>query len=160
MNSEQLAARSAVKSWKMTIERADKIFSPLTADQLQQQIAPGKNRIIYLLGHLTAVHDAMLTLLGLGERLHPELDEIFITKPDREVAQLPSAGELKKYWTDVNNALLDKFTALSPEEWLQRHTAMSDEDYAKDPMRNRLSVLLSRTNHLSFHIGQLVLAPK
>ncbi len=96
MNSEQLAARSAVKSWKMTIERADKIFSPLTADQLQQQIAPGKNRIIYLLGHLTAVHDAMLTLLGLGERLHPELDEIFITKPDREVAQLPSAGELKE----------------------------------------------------------------
>jgi hypothetical protein len=37
---------------------------------------------------------------------------------------------------------------------------MTDEDYAKDPMRNRLSVLLSRTNHLSFHIGQIILAPK
>jgi hypothetical protein len=76
------------------------------------------------------------------------------------VAQLPSADQLKKYWTDVNSTLLDKFTALTAAEWVQRHTAMSDEDYAKDPMRNRLSVLLSRTNHLSFHIGQIILAPK
>jgi DinB superfamily len=160
MNSQQLATQAAVNSWKITVGRADKIFSPLTADQLQQQIAPGKNRLIYLLGHLTAVHDRMLPLLGLGEQLHPELDEPFITKPDREVAQLPPVDELKKYWAEVNNALLNKFTALSAEEWLQRHTAMTDEDYAKDPMRNRLSVLLSRTNHLSFHIGQIILTPK
>jgi hypothetical protein len=160
MTSEQLTAKAAVNSWKLTVARADKLFSALTAEQLLQQIAPGKNRIIYLLGHLTAVHDGMLPLLGLGERLHPELDEIFITKPDREVAQLPSADQLKKYWTDVNSTLLDKFTALTAAEWVQRHTAMSDEDYAKDPMRNRLSVLLSRTNHLSFHIGQIILAPK
>ncbi|HWF05781.1 MAG TPA: DinB family protein [Candidatus Angelobacter sp.] len=160
MNSQQLATQAAVNSWKITVGRADKIFSPLTADQLQQQIAPGKNRLIYLLGHLTAVHDRMLPLLGLGPQLHPELDEPFITKPDREVAQLPAVDDLKKYWSEVNGALLDKFTALSSDEWLQRHTAMTDEDYAKDPMRNRLSVLLSRTNHLSFHIGQIILAPK
>jgi hypothetical protein len=160
MTSEQLTTKAAVNSWKLTVTRADKLFSALTADQLLQQIAPGKNRIIYLLGHLTAVHDAMLPLLGLGERLHPELDEIFISKPDREVEQLPSADQLRKYWTDVNSTLLDKFTALTAAEWVQRHTAMSDEDYAKDPMRNRLSVLLSRTNHLSFHIGQIILAPK
>jgi uncharacterized damage-inducible protein DinB len=160
MTFEQLTARVAVNSWKLTVARADKLFSALTPDQLLQQVAPGRNRIIYLLGHLTAVHDGMLPLLGLGKRLHPELDEIFITKPDREVAQLPTAEELKKYWTEVNSALLDKFTALTGEEWLQRHTAMSDEDYAKDPLRNRLSVLLSRTNHLSFHMGQMILASK
>jgi hypothetical protein len=37
---------------------------------------------------------------------------------------------------------------------------MSEEDYAKDPIRNRLAVLLSRTNHLSYHLGQITLALK
>jgi hypothetical protein len=31
-----------------------------------QEVAPGKNRLIYLWGHLTAVHDAMLPLLVWG----------------------------------------------------------------------------------------------
>jgi len=35
---------------------------------------------------------------------------------------------------------------------------MSEEDYAKDP--TRLAVLLSRTNHLSHHLGQVTLAIK
>ena len=47
------------------------------------------NRIIYLLGHLTAVHDAMIPLLRVGERLYPELADVFIKKPDRAVADHP-----------------------------------------------------------------------
>jgi len=39
------------------------------AGQLEQQVAPGKNRLIYLWGHLTAVNDGLLPLLGIGERL-------------------------------------------------------------------------------------------
>jgi hypothetical protein len=30
-------------------------------DQFKREVAPGKNRVLYLLGHLTAVNDAMLT---------------------------------------------------------------------------------------------------
>jgi hypothetical protein len=115
MTSEQLMVNVAINNWKLFVSRADKTFSALTADQLMQQIAPGKNRIIYLLGHLTAVHDAMLPLLGLGERLHPELDEIFVSKPDRAVEPIPAADKLKQYWTEVNSTLLEKFEALSAE---------------------------------------------
>jgi hypothetical protein len=43
---------------------------------------------------------------------------------------------------------------------LRRHNAVSEEDYAKDPTRNRLAVLLSRTNHMSYHLGQITLALK
>ena len=67
-------------------------------------------------------------------------------------------AELRKYWDEVNGKLLSQFAALSGNEWLQRHRSMSDEDYAKDPTRNRLAVLLSRTNHLSYHLGQITLA--
>jgi len=36
----------------------------------------------------------------------------------------------------------------------------SEEEFAKDTSRNRFAVLLSRTNHLSYHLGQAVLGVK
>jgi hypothetical protein len=49
---------------------------------------------------------------------------------------------------------------MSQSDWLQRHSAVSEEEFAKDPSRNRFSILLSRTNHLSYHLGQAVLGLK
>jgi hypothetical protein len=100
----------------------------------------------------------MFSILGLGHRLHPERDAIFVSEPDKKETQLPAASDLKKYWDEVNRKLLLQFEGLSADEWLQRHRAMSEEDYAKDPARNRLAVLLSRTNQTSYHLGQAVLA--
>jgi uncharacterized damage-inducible protein DinB len=160
MTSQKLSVQVAINSWRLVAERANKIFSNLTEDDSLKEVAPGKNRLIYLLGHLTAVHDAIFLILGLGERLHPELDAIFVSSPDKTGAQLPPVGELRKYWDEVNGKLLSQFATLSAEEWLQRHHAMSEEDYAKDPTRNRLAVLLNRTNHISYHLGQITLAVK
>lgn len=158
MTSQQIMVDVAIANWKLTIKRATSLFDGLTDEQFFQHIAPGRNRVIYLLGHLTAVHDAMLPLLGLGERQHTELDNAFIANPDGSVEPLPSVVDLKRYWNDTNSLLLEKFVALTPEQWLERHTAMTDEDLVKDPTRNRLSVFLNRTNHTAFHLGQLVLA--
>jgi hypothetical protein len=159
MTSQQLSVKVAINSWRAVLERTDKIFSSLSEDQLLREVAPGKNRLIYLWGHLTAIHDAMFPILGFGPRLHPELDIIFVSNSDK-TTQLPTAHELKKCWYQVNGKLLSQFEALSADEWLQRHYAMSEEDYATDPARNRLAVLLSRTNHMSYHLGQMTLALK
>jgi uncharacterized damage-inducible protein DinB len=158
MTSQQLSVKVALNSWNLVVERADKIFSNLSEDQLLKEVAPGRNRLIYLWGHLIAIHDAMFSILGFGPRLHPELDPMFVSNPDKAVAQLPSRRELKEYWDEVNGKLLSEFASLSANEWLLQHRAMSDEDYAKDPTRNRLAVLLSRTNHMSYHLGQIMLA--
>jgi uncharacterized damage-inducible protein DinB len=160
MTTHKLSVQVAINSWRLAVERANKIFSSLTEDELLKEVAPGKNRLIYLWGHLTAINDAMLPILGLGKRLHPELDAIFVSSPDKTGARLPLGGELRKYWDEVNAQLLSEFASLSEDEWLQRHKAMSEEDYAKDPTRNRLGVLLSRTNHMSYHLGQITLALK
>ena len=160
MTSHELPVKVAINSWRLVLERADKMFSKMTDEQLLSEVAPGKNRGIYLLGHLTAVHDRMFSILGLGPRLHPDLDAVFIDNPDKAVSEMPSAGQLKQYWNEVNEKLLAQFQSLCPDEWLLQHRAMSDEDYAKDPTRNRLAVLLSRTNHLSYHLGQVTLALK
>src|ERR1700722_17990559 len=160
VTSQQLAVQVAINSWRLTLERINKTFSNLADDQVLKEVAPGRNRLIYLWGHLTAIHDAMFPILGLGERLHPELDSIFVSSPDETAAQLPPVGELRKYWNEVSGKLLSQFESLSADEWLQRHYAMSEEDYARDPTRNRLAVLLSRTNHMSYHLGQITLALK
>jgi len=158
--SEQALVTAALSSWKGNIYRADRLFSPLNEEQLQKEVAPGKNRLIYLWGHLTAVHDRMLPLLGFGERLHPELDPIFITSPDRTIAKLPAAEEIKKSWSEVNSRLLAGLESLSPAQWLEKHSSVSEEDFAKDPSRNRFAILLSRTSHIAFHVGQTALIQK
>ena len=158
MTNEELLTATALNSWKLTIGRIDQNLVPLTGEQLQKQVAPGKNRLFYLLGHLTAIHDRLFPLLGLGERLYPELDEPYITNPDRKLADPVSASDLKKAWTEVNSKLTAAFEKFTPEEWLQKHTAVSDEDFAKDPTRNRFAVVMSRTNHAAFHTGQAALA--
>jgi hypothetical protein len=99
----------------------------------------------------------MFSLLDVGERLHPELDEAYITNPDKTHPDPLSASDLKQAWTEVNAKLTEAFEELTPEQWLQKHTAVSDEDFAKDPTRNRLAILLSRTSHAAFHTGQAVL---
>ena len=157
MTTETMLADAALNSWKLIIGRLDTAIAPLSDEQLQRQIAPGKNRLLYLVGHLTAVHDRLFTLLGLGERLYPELDEIYITSPDRVRPDPVSAAELKHAWSEVNGKLTAAFEKLTPQQWLEKHTAVSDEDFAKDPTRNRLAVLLSRTNHAAFHTGQAAL---
>jgi uncharacterized damage-inducible protein DinB len=148
----------AIASWKLILGRVDKALGPLDEEQLQKQVAPGRNRLIYLLGHLTAVHDRMLPLLGVGDRLHAELDEVYLSNPDRTHPDPLSAADLKKAWSEVNAAVTSAVEKFSAEDWLKRHTAVSEEDFLKDPSRNRLSVFLSRTNHVSFHTGQIVLA--
>jgi uncharacterized damage-inducible protein DinB len=160
VTSHELSVQVAINSWRLVLERANKTLSNLSEDQLLKEVAAGRNRLIYLWGHLTAVHDAMFPILGLGERLHPELDAIFVSSPDKRGAQLSPVKELKKYWDEVNGRLISQFASLSEDEWLQRHNAVSEEDYAKDPTRNRLAVLLSRTNHMSYHLGQINLALK
>ncbi len=155
MTNEEIYAAVAVSSWKQIIERLDKMFASVRDEDLNQQIAPGRNRLYYLLGHLTAVHDRMLPLLGLGERLHPELDAPFLDSPDNASVNAVPAATLRGAWKEVNGKLTAAFESLKPAQWLERHTSVSEQDFAKEPLRNRLAVLMSRTNHASFHAGQI-----
>jgi hypothetical protein len=102
----------------------------------------------------------MLALLGLGERLHPEFDVAFVSNPDKSRTGIPSHEEVRHAWNNVNDELSRGFGRMSWSDWVQRHSAVSEEDFAKDASRNRFSILLSRTNHLSYHLGQAVLRLK
>lgn len=143
--------------WNTQINRASKMFDGFTDEQLAHQIAPNRNSGVYLLGHLTAVHDAMLPLLGLGQKQHPELEEIFLKNPDKSNLQKPSTKQLREYWNQVNTLLNSKLAALTEAQWLEKHTAVSEEDFKKEPHRNRLNVVFGRAGHIAYHAGQLAL---
>ena len=160
MGNEAPFVALGLKAWKTQIERADKLFRSLSSDDVLREIAPGKNRLLYLWGHLTAIHDAMLPLLGMGERLYPEFDVAFVSNPDKSQAAIPSHEQVRQAWATVNGELLKGLEKMSWSDWVQRHTAVSEEDFAKDTSRNRFAVLLSRTNHLAYHLGQAVLGLK
>jgi hypothetical protein len=157
MTQEQIAIAVAISSWQQVVTRVGALCLSLSEEQLLVEVTPGKNRVLYLWGHLTAIHDAMFSVLRLGERLHPELDAIFITNPDRSMP-LPTSTDIAKCWEAIHTALPSAFTTLSPHEWLERHGNVSVEEFEKNSMRNRLSVLLNRTNHASYHFGQMMLA--
>jgi hypothetical protein len=159
MSPNTLLISTVLQSWRLIIDRTSKTLSSFTDDELQLEVAPGKNRLYYLVGHLAAIHDRLFPLLRLGERLHPELDSQFVDSPDRKLmGDGVSPAQLRTVWVEVNTNLTDAFETLRPQEWLQRHASLSEEDFAKDPLRNRLAVLMSRVNHAAYHEGQMRLA--
>ena len=161
MDHNEVYVRMALTGWNTNIKRVDDLFAGLTDEQMLQEIAPGRNRGIYLLGHLTAVHDDMSDILGLGEKRHPGLEAVFLTKPDdRSNRDMPSVPVLRQYWSEVNARLADHFPTMTPAQWFAPHRRMSADDFAREPHRNKLSVLLNRTAHLAYHHGQLVLLRK
>ena len=155
MNEQNMAVKLALDAWHGTVKRTDTLLDSLTDDQLESEVAPGRNRGVYILGHLTAVHDALQPLLGFGESMHPQMLETFIKNPDRAVSDIPSTQDLRNSWKEVNASLDKHFSTLQHNDWLGKHTSVSAEDFEKEPHRNRLNVLISRTNHLGYHLGQL-----
>src|SRR5260370_22339962 len=133
MSTENSLVDAALRGWKSNVERVDKLFGTLSPEQLGQQGAPGKNRLVYLWGHLAAVNDGLLPLLGIGERLHPELDAMFISTPDRSVELTGTAQSLKSAWDKINEELCEGFAKFSPADWAGRHAAVSAGEVKRDP---------------------------
>jgi uncharacterized damage-inducible protein DinB len=159
-DQQQLFIKIALSTWDLQVKRAEKIFNDLSDEQLMADIAPGKNSGIYLLGHLVVVHDMILPLFGLGKQLYPDLQKPFLDSRDKSGLPFPTVKELRQYWNDVHNVLTAQFSKMQPDEWFQKHNSVSAEDFMKEPHRNRLNVILNRSNHLSYHMGQVILLAK
>ena len=150
-----IAVNMIVSAWQTQNKRLDSLLDTLSDEQLLKETAPGRNRGIYLLGHLAAVNDSMLPILGFGEKLYPGLEKPFLTNADDSSAEMPSLPELRAYWKKVNEKLNENMEQMNAADWFNRHTLVSEEDFAKEPHRNKLNILVNRANHQSYHLGQL-----
>ena len=156
ISEKELFIKMVMSNWDLQVGRVNSVLAKLSNEELSAATAPGRNTGVYLLGHLAAVSDGMFTFLGIGERLNPAMDEIFLRNPEESGIEKPSIAELKDYWNKVNALLSEKMNQIAPEAWFTRHTAVSEEDFAKEPHRNKLNIVINRTNHLSYHLGQLI----
>ena len=147
--------RQAIERWDAQNVGISAFFAKYPDEAYLRPITAGRNRPIYLLGHLTAVSDAVRVLVGVGDLLYPQLAAPFLSSPDGAVADLQPITELRQQWETVTASLREAFAAMPPLAWLERHSNASEEDFATNPSRNKLAILLTRTTHHSYHLGQL-----
>lgn len=157
IDQQKVFVQIALNNWNLQISRAEKVFNGYSEKDFFKEVAPNKNRIIYLYGHLAIYHDLLKETLGIGSSKYSSLAPIFLQNPDNPEAKMPSVEELKALWADVHGELNALFINLPTVEWFKRHNAMTDADFEKDPTRNRLSVLINRGNHVAYHVGQAAL---
>ena len=157
MATNTTMVKMVLDRWYGAVKSYDDLLNGLSDEQVMKEIAPGRNRGIYLLGHLVAVHDDMLRLLDMGDKLYPEMFEPFIKEADKTVADLPAVAELRERWSQQCGVLKQKFDSLPVDAWFEKHTAVNAEDFAKEPHRNKLNIIITRSTHLTYHTGQMVL---
>lgn len=155
MTPQEISIKMILSAWQAQNAQIDKLIEKLTDEQWMNDTASGRNSGIYLLGHLVAVNDGMISILGFGERLHPELETTFLFNKDKSGQPMPSLANLKKYWKEINATLIANMELMAADEWFTRHTKVSEEDFAKEPHRNKLNIIINRTIHQSYHAGQL-----
>lgn len=160
MEQLELTVKIAIDNWNATLTRTNGILRDISDEDMLCEVCPGRNTGIYLLGHLVAVHDKMLQLLGIGDQRYPHLMDIFVNSADKAGHIMPPVAELRAKWEEINGALAAGFNGMQPGDWFERHTAVSAEDFAKQPHRNKLNLLLSRAIHLGEHYGQLLFLKK
>jgi hypothetical protein len=157
---KEIFTRMILANWQSQNRQMNALLGKLSDADLAAETAPGRNTGVYLLGHLAAVSDGLFTILGFGDRVNPAMEEVFIRNPDKSGLETPSTAELREYWNKVNTELEPHINAVQPDEWFGRHMSVSEEDFAKEPHRNKLNVIISRTTHLAYHLGQLVYLEK
>jgi hypothetical protein len=85
---------------------------------------------------------------------------MFVSNPDRTVPTILLGEDLKIIWQETSQILWRGFSKLSVADWMQKHGAVSEEDFLREPHRNRFTILLARTAHIAYHLGQAKLSER
>ncbi len=158
MNHKEISVKMILAAWQSGQETIQKSLSVLSDEDMDLELASGRNKVSWVIGHLAAVNDSLLPILGLGEKINEDYYNYF-TKNDAAIKS-PSVSEMRNYWKETASQLNKKFASLSADGWFEKHSLVSAEDFAKEPHRNKLNVLLSRSSHLQYHLGQLTFVLK
>lgn len=153
--NKQDTIKIALDAWHSRVKLADKLLSELTDEQLLKEVAPNKERGIYLLGQMVSINDSMFTLFNLCSPIFPDLKRIFLDNPDKAIVEIPSVEEIRQNWVNVHIQLAKQFAIMRPNEWYQKPAV--EQDISKDSQASKFYILISKTNDLSYHLGQLSL---
>jgi hypothetical protein len=134
-----------------------KVFDSLDETKFYQPIAEGANSPSWILGHLAETEDALLELFGIRERVYPDLKKIYHHERGSNQTGHLTKVELQQRWKVISAELEKAFRSWDEKAWLGRHNAVSEEDFQKEPHRNKLNVMLTRVAHKASHLGQIAI---
>lgn len=143
--------------WDTYNKRMQKALDTLSDENFHKPVVAGGNTPSWIFGHLVDTDDALLELFGIRARLYPDLKTIYHHEKGSNQSGHLSKSELIKRWNEISAELDKAFKGWSEAEWLNRHTAVSEEDFKKEPHRNKLNVMLSRVSHKASHLGQVAM---
>jgi uncharacterized damage-inducible protein DinB len=147
----------ALLQWTQYNKRMEKVMTSTPEAIFHQPIIEGGNSPSWILGHLIDTDDALLELLGVSKRLFPELGVIYHHERGKNQQNHLSKVELLSKWKLILAEFDKAFATWNEEEWMKKHSAVSAEDFAKEPQRNKLNVLLTRVTHKASHLGQIAM---
>lgn len=142
--------------WDSKVRQTTTTFELLGTRCEMLPVAPGRNRVIYLLGHLLAVQDHLYDALELGDAMYPELDYLFLL-PQHTSNDYPPFEELLCKWVCINDLILLNLKMFQVEDWLKKHRYITEKEFCENPCRNKFNLILSSIFHLYHHGGQLAL---
>ncbi len=137
-----------------------KMIDAISEQNFNTPITANGNSPSWLFGHLADTDDKLLELFGIGKRMFPELETIYHHERGSNQKGHLSKEELTTKWNAISAELDRAFKSWSENDWMSRHTAVSEEDFKKEPHRNRLNVMLGRVSHKASHLGQVSMQPK
>ncbi|MBL7875336.1 MAG: DinB family protein [Cyclobacteriaceae bacterium] len=146
--------------WNTYNRRMLKVFETISDADFTRPIVAGGNSPSWLLGHLVETDDALLELLGIGKRMFPDLATIYHHNLESNQSGHLSKIELVSRWQAILAKLDSTFSSMSEADWHARHTVVSEEDFKKEPHRNKLNVMLTRVTHKASHLGQIAMQTK
>lgn len=146
--------------WDAYNRNMQKALDSIHEENFHKPIVPGGNSPSWLLGHLADTDDALLELFGIRKRMFPELATIYHHERGTNQNGHLTKEELTTKWIMIVTELDRAFKSMSESDWLGRHMVVSEEDFKKQPHRNKLNVMLSRVTHKASHLGQIALQTK
>ena len=146
--------------WDAFNKRMQKVIDSIDDENINQPIVANGNSPSWLLGHLADTDDKLLELFGICKRLFPELSTIYHHERGTNQQGHLTKAELTSKWNLIVAELDTAFKKMTEADWLSRHMSVTEDDFKKEPHRNKLNVLLSRVTHKASHLGQIAMQAK
>src|SRR5437764_14982093 len=84
VDKDALFVNMVLSAWHTYTKRVTEFIDKTSDEGLLKQVAPGRKRVYYLVGHVTVVNDRMLHLLGFEKAYYGDLDEMFLSTLDHK----------------------------------------------------------------------------
>ena len=156
----EVFGKIVLNQWNSYTKKGLQLLETLSELQFNTEIEKGANTPSWIFGHLAETHDALFPLLEIRPLLYPEMKEMYVHNHATPSQDPFTKERLTEVWKEIHTRLDNSIRGFSAEQWFERHTAVSQEEFVKEPHRNKINIILSRTTHMAHHLGQVSMATR